>query len=142
MPRAHVTSRGYRRVKRPKSRKLVMEHVWVWEQHNGPVPAGMELHHVNGNRGDNRIENLELVTRLEHKRIHGGCVLIEGNWWKPCRACGKFRPIDVYYRKDDGIMHICRSCAIRRAVMYKQRRRARQAEDTAPVASDAVEGKW
>lgn len=28
------------------------------------------VHHINGNRSDNRLENLELVSRSEHSRAH------------------------------------------------------------------------
>lgn len=28
------------------------------------------VHHINGNRADNRIENLQLMTQTEHKRLH------------------------------------------------------------------------
>lgn len=45
-------------------------HRWVWRMERGDIPNGMQVHHVNHNRGDNRIENLELVTRAEHLRIH------------------------------------------------------------------------
>ena len=42
------------------SSKLV--HRVVWEAFNGPVPAGLQINHINEDKTDNRLENLELVT--------------------------------------------------------------------------------
>ena len=41
-------------------------HRIIWEMHNGPIPDGMEVDHINHVRTDNRIENLRLVSRLEN----------------------------------------------------------------------------
>lgn len=40
-------------------------HVLLWEEHNGPVPAGHVVVFVNGDRRDIRIENLELLDRRD-----------------------------------------------------------------------------
>ena len=39
--------------------------IWIW--HNGDIPKGFEIDHINGNRKDNRIENLRLVTRQQNQ---------------------------------------------------------------------------
>ena len=56
----------------------------VWEEHNGPIPKGMHIHHIipRSEGGTDDIENLQLVTPEEHYDIHfergdyGACALI------------------------------------------------------------------
>lgn len=40
----------------------VWTHRWNWEQVHGPIPKGMHIDHINGDKHDNRIENLRCVT--------------------------------------------------------------------------------
>ena len=54
---------------RPK-RKHQFEHRRVWEDAHGPIPAGMFIHHVNGDKLDNRLENLELLSKKDHMQLH------------------------------------------------------------------------
>ncbi len=126
--RGHVTKFGYRRIRLPGERRLKMAHVLVWEEHHGPVPLGRELHHRNGDKLDNRIDNLQLVTRLEHKRIHSGCILCDDVWWKRCRKCLQSKPeTDFYnYPGRNGLMGLCKRCCSRTAVEYKRKRRVRR----------------
>ena len=48
------------------------EHHLVWEKENGkPVPEGYVVHHRDGNKTNNNIENLELLKESSHKKLHG-----------------------------------------------------------------------
>ena len=52
---------------RATSNGYVREHIMVWEKANGPLPDEHIVHHLNGLRADNRIENLAALMRSEHK---------------------------------------------------------------------------
>jgi hypothetical protein len=48
----------------------VREHLVVWENHNGySLPKGWQIHHVNGVKSDNRIENLLALSSHEHSKV-------------------------------------------------------------------------
>jgi hypothetical protein len=121
-----ITPKGYRRLYDAVSRRLRMEHDLVWERAHGPIPVGFVVHHINHDKLDNRIENLELLDPLTHKRHHGGCDQHDGIWWKPCRKCSTMKPITEYYRRRDGVYPWCKSCQIANAVQNKRKRRARR----------------
>ncbi len=49
----------------------ILMHHYVWWQHTGTtVPKGYVIHHKNGDRGDNRLENLELMLWGDHTKLH------------------------------------------------------------------------
>jgi tellurite resistance-related uncharacterized protein len=78
---------GYVLILQPDG-KRVMEHRVVMEAHLGRALLPDEVvHHINGVKDDNRIENLQLTDRWEHPRLH-----IVDRWsinFDACTKCGR-----------------------------------------------------
>ena len=51
------------------NRRMMLYHVIIWILSTGKdIPQGMEIDHINGNKIDNRIENLRIVTRRRNQQ--------------------------------------------------------------------------
>lgn len=66
----------YHRISRGKDengkRIFIDEHRLVMEEHLGrKLKRNEVVHHINGDKSDNRIENLQLMTLSEHSKMHG-----------------------------------------------------------------------
>lgn len=65
-----------------KTHKL---HRLVWQAFNGPIPEGVDIDHVNGQKPDNRLENLRLASRADNLRAFckplGGSSKYRGVCW-------------------------------------------------------------
>lgn len=49
-----------------KEKKHVLVSRAVWSAFNGPIPEGMQVNHINEDKHDNRLENLNLMTGKEN----------------------------------------------------------------------------
>ena len=45
-------------------------HRAVWEFHNGEIPSGFAVHHIDGDRANNQIDNLALMPMADHAAHH------------------------------------------------------------------------
>lgn len=72
----YVNKDGYVMIYEPdypntRSGAYVTEHRLVMEKHLGRYLTKDEIvHHINGDKQDNRIENLKIMTNSEHIKLH------------------------------------------------------------------------
>jgi len=55
------TTKGYRIVRIDGC--LYKEHRIIWVMHNGPIPDGLDIDHIDRDTTNNKLENLRLATR-------------------------------------------------------------------------------
>ena len=65
-------------------------HLEIWEQANGSIPDGYEIHHADGDKTNNTLGNLELLTASEHGKRHGfaGNQHVPSIGYRPIRSNG------------------------------------------------------
>jgi hypothetical protein len=61
----------------------------IWIHHNGPIPAGFHVHHVDGNPLNNAIENLAVMPEREHhqRALDGRETPMGPRQHSPCAEC-------------------------------------------------------
>lgn len=104
-----------------KNNRMKAVHIWVWEQHYGPLPDGHDVHHRNENKEDYRVGNLELLTHGGHQRVHAEMKFKDGK--KLCRDCGEWKPLDQFQKrpkKARGLyLSYCKACKSKRDKEYR-----------------------
>lgn len=67
----HLTVNGYHQIQLWKDGKVVnkLVHVLIWETFHGITkPSNLDIDHIDGNKNNNKLSNLELVDRKENMR--------------------------------------------------------------------------
>jgi len=101
-------------------------------------PSTAVVHHKDENVKNNSLDNLLVVTKKEHRRLHNRWQRIDGEWWKTCSGCGIFLKVkDNFYRRNSGhaeYVSICKNCS-RKSSRIKQQyyKQAKERIITCPV---------
>jgi len=62
------TTRYYRSTTNRK--RHISLHRCVWEKERGKIPIGYDIHHINEDKTNNDINNLQCLLKSEHTRLH------------------------------------------------------------------------
>ncbi len=117
-----ITSHGYKEIRVNGSR--IYEHRYIWEFYYGPVPKGYNIHHVDEDKLNNAIENLEVLPHGSHSRKHQIARKLKlgtTETHKYCPACDAVKPRFEFGRHrltPDGQRWCCRICNNKKARAY------------------------
>jgi len=100
--------------------KSIKLHVYIWEKENGEKPKGYDIHHMDEDKGNYNLDNLELLSYSDHKKIHAGWIEENGKWIaKLCKGCWHVLPLDKFYqRKGLTPLNRCIKCS---SIYFKNR---------------------
>ena len=77
----------------------------IWQMHNGEIPEGMQIDHINRDKLDNRIENLRCVTPTQNEwnKPCSGVNFEKGKWRARFKHFGKSIHVGLFETKDEAL---------------------------------------
>ncbi len=116
--------------------KWMREYQAIYCLHHGldRIPDGYEIHHIDHDPTNNSIENLQLVTQAEHKRIHADDRAEQAcghRDWRQCTFCKQYDCLDNLVQYGGGFCH--REC-------HREYQRNRYAND--PEFRERQKQQW
>lgn len=82
----HKNKKGYLIIKDENKNQLLIHRI-IWECVNGHIPEGYDVHHIDKNKQNNSIYNLELINHKTHSHNHK---IVEINFNKPRKKVGQY----------------------------------------------------
>lgn len=101
------------------SRTTCLYSRYLYEQAHGPIPDGMEVDHVDGDKTNDVIENLQLLTKPENVRKHA-----------------------IENREVEMVSFICPQCGDEASKPARHVRHNRKNGSAGPFCGRSCAGKW
>lgn len=98
-----------------------LAHRVVWESVHGPMPTDLTVNHLNGNKRDNRLANLEAITHADNVRHAFATGLNVRPVLTECKRSHAFTEENTRVLATRGT-RVCRECDRMRAKAYRKRR--------------------
>lgn len=123
-------NKGYPRIRVDKKYKHL--HIIIWERVHGEKPSGYDIHHINKDPSDFSLDNLELLSKTDHRRLHSGWIKTENEWsHKPCCSRKKILPLENFYKRSNTLRWgdtpnpKCKECNISINYLWRKNNRER-----------------
>ena len=100
-----LDSYGYLKVYNRKTHKKEFLHRVVWETLRGKIAPGLTIDHINSNKLDNRIENLQLLSRKANMTRNSLGHIQRTNRWVADRTIDSVRYVSAFDTKGGAYMY-------------------------------------